>query len=172
MGDLRTDEELMVAYRLSDEKAFRELYSRHSAKVFGFLNKHLKKDAEANDVFQNVFLKLHHSRSKYDPKFPFMAWLFTIAKSTLIDFTRKKNRLAEVALDTDTLITNSASSQMDLPIAALPENQRQVIDLRFSQDLSFEEIAALLETTPSNVRQILSRGVRRLRSLLKSRGDK
>jgi len=161
-----TDEELMRAYQNGSEDAFRQLFERHSGKVYGFLNKQLRDRAQVDDVFQNTFLKLHQTRSHYDPAFPFTPWLFTVCKSVMVDFIRKRSRQQTEELQVDSL---SAPESTELgPMMRtdeLPEQQRKVIDLRFREDLSFEEIAARLETSPTNARQIFSRAIRKLRRL-------
>jgi RNA polymerase sigma-70 factor (ECF subfamily) len=93
----KTDEELMLAYQLGDENAFRELYTRHSERVFGFLRLKLHDEAKAHDVFQATFLKLHKSRSRYDSTLPFTPWLFTICRSELLDALKKEKRSIEDA---------------------------------------------------------------------------
>jgi RNA polymerase sigma-70 factor (ECF subfamily) len=85
-----TDEELMVAYQEGNDRAFSVLYNRHSGKLFGYLKNKLKDSHLAEDVFQATFLKLHRNRSRYDPSFPFLPWLFTVCKTVMIDQTRKK----------------------------------------------------------------------------------
>ncbi len=168
-----TDEELMQAYQGGSEEAFRHLFDRHSAKIYGFLVKHLKDRAQVDDVFQNTFLKLHRTRSKYDPSLPVRGWLFAICKTVMLDFIRKRNRHQAEELNDDyaptPAITNDSS--ISKTTEQLPEQQRRVISLRFNEDMTFEEIAARLETTPANARQLVSRAIRRLK-ILASQGGK
>jgi RNA polymerase sigma factor (sigma-70 family) len=168
-----TDEELMQEYQQCNEKAFEVLYQRHSGKVYGFLKKKLKDEAFVDDVFQATFLKLHHARSHYDPNFPFLPWLFTVCRSVLVDSIRKRERISEdlneVAIEN--AVANEEVAPEPLPdLGALPASQRQAIALRYEQDLSFEEIAKRLETSPANVRQMISRGIRRLKNLMDGSG--
>lgn len=67
-----TDEELMLAYATDDMEAFERLYRRHKSRIFGFLTAKLQDQAEAEDVFQVVFTKLHVARGKYRPEIPFL----------------------------------------------------------------------------------------------------
>ncbi|MEO5969796.1 MAG: sigma-70 family RNA polymerase sigma factor [Bdellovibrionia bacterium] len=169
MSDMNqlTDEELMKEYQSGNEMAFTILYKRHSAKIYGFLIGRLRERAFADDVFQATFLKLHKTRANYDATLPFMPWLFTVCRSVMIDSLRKKKHILEDS-DSDSVDLARAPEIPDhtpLPsLDGLPANQRQVLELRYRSDLSFEEIAKKLETTPLNVRQITSRAVRRLRS--------
>ncbi len=168
-----TDEELMRGYQQCDEGAFEVLYRRHSGKVYGFLKKKLKDGAVIDDVFQATFMKLHHARSHYDPSFPFLPWLFTVCRSVLVDSIRKRERISEdlneVAIEN--AVANEVVAPEPLPdLSTLPASQRQAIALRYGDDLSFEEIANRLETSPANVRQLISRGIRRLKNLMDGSG--
>jgi RNA polymerase sigma factor (sigma-70 family) len=163
-----SDEELMAAYQQGDDQAFGLLYQRHSGKVYGFLMNRLKDQQTANDVFQATFMKLHAARSHYDPSFPFVPWLFTVCKSVLVDSVRKRNRVKE---DHNQEALENAVAQEPTPestipdLSALSQPQRQAIEFRYGQELSFEDIAKRLETSPTNVRQMVSRAVKKLRAL-------
>lgn len=128
----------MKAYQGGDSAAFDILFDRHKARVFGFLMKKLGRRFEAEEVFQSTFMKLHQSRRLYDPNFRFAPWLFTITQSVLKDHFRKTKR-------------------------SLDERQRIAVELRYGQDLSFDEIAEKLQTTSSNVRQLISRAIKKIR---------
>jgi RNA polymerase sigma factor (sigma-70 family) len=165
--DALTDEELMFAYQEGDEKAFEVLYRRHSPKVYGYLMKRVR-GGQAEDLLQATFAKLHQARRQYNPTFPFMPWLFTVCRSVLIDAMRKTYRTKE-ELNPEVLERAPAAGPdieegSELPrLGSLPGNQREALELRYLQGLSFEEIASRLETSPGNVRQLVSRAVRQLR---------
>jgi RNA polymerase sigma factor (sigma-70 family) len=168
MLETKTDEELMVAYQLGDEAAFLELYRRYSKRVFVFLRKKLSTEAVADDVFQSTFLKIHKSRSKYNVSIPFVAWVFTICRSEMLDAIKKQRRSQEDSV-ADILefegagipLEADASSQVDL--SALTSKQQEALQLRYGQGFSFQEIARELETTSPNARQIVSRAIQYLR---------
>lgn len=168
-----SDEELMKKYQEGSETAFTVLYQRHSAKVYGFLLGKLRDRAVADDLFQATFLKVHQFRHKYDVTSPFTPWLFTVCRNAMIDGIRQKKRSSqwidegvdsvriEAAMAPETPDQPSIPSFDDLPVG-----QRQVLQLRYGSELSFDEIAQALETTPANVRQLASRAVRKLRDLM------
>lgn len=160
----------MAAYQTGDAAAFRVLYGRHSRRVYGFLMKSLRNQAMADDVFQATFLKLHAARGRYDATFPFVPWLFTVCRSAMVDSIRAAERVREDA-DSQTVeraaaeVVDEAPEHPDLPdLSALPEAQRSAVELRYAGELSFDEIARRLETSPANVRQLISRAVRKLRA--------
>lgn len=163
-----SDEELMRAYQLGDERAFELLYARHSGRLYGFLRKRFQDPTTVEDVFQSTFLKLHSARSHYDSSFPFLPWLFTVCRSVLSDNLRKKARILE-DLNQESVDAAVAPWKDEVPDAGFPDlgelpvAQREALELRYRSDLPFEEIARRLETSPGNVRQLISRAIRRLK---------
>jgi RNA polymerase sigma factor (sigma-70 family) len=169
MSDLRTltDEELMKAYQQANEMAFTILYERYSGKLYGFLQGKLHDPNSVDDVFQGVFVKLHQTRASYDPAFPFAPWLFTVCRSVLVDHVRKKARSQEdlnpVAIE-QAIALQATTDTPGLPnLDALPAAQRKAVELRYGSELSFDEIARKLDTSSSNVRQLVSRALKKLR---------
>lgn len=168
------DEELMQAYQNGADGAFDLLFKRHSSRVYGFLMNRLKNRTEIDDVFQATFLKLHKARGHYDPSFPFAPWLFTVCKSVLTDHIRKQNRNREDS--NDELVSKAVDKktiemQSVISLDGLPSNQQTAIELRYHDELQFEEIAERLNTSPSNVRKLVSRGIQSLKSLNGKKGD-
>ncbi|MEK6579254.1 MAG: sigma factor, partial [Bdellovibrionota bacterium] len=86
MGDLKdqSDEELMTLYQTGSLAAFDVLFNRHSGRVLAFLRKKVLSET-AQDLTQEVFEKLHRSRAKYNPRYPFLPWLFTVSRNVLLD---------------------------------------------------------------------------------------
>jgi RNA polymerase sigma-70 factor (ECF subfamily) len=172
-----TDEELMLAYQNGQEKAFQTLYQRHHRRVYGFLIGKLKTPQQADEAFQMTFLKLHQSRQHYDPSFPFLPWLFTLCRNTLIDFVRSQNRISKQE-ELDPVAVDSAFTSPEAPLntpslQSLSPKHREAIELRYLEDLPFEEIAKRLGTTPLNARQVVSRATRTLKKWFSTnpRGD-
>jgi RNA polymerase sigma-70 factor (ECF subfamily) len=154
----------MLAYQLGDENAFRELYARHAPKVFGFLRSKIRDEVKARDIFQATFLKLHRNRSRYNSALPFVPWLFTICRNELLD-ALKKDRRSQVDFVEEVPEQSHAQHTLGtVDLSHLSVIQQKAVDLRFTQDFSFEEIAVALETSPSNARQLVSRALRTLRS--------
>lgn len=151
----------MSAYQQGDASAFDELYRRYSAKVYGYLSSKIPERSIRDDIFQATFLKLHQSRARYDRSYPFAPWLFTICRNTFLDAVRKVSR-TEVNLPTE-LVEEVSPAPEVLDLSSLSESQRRALELRYSEGFSFEEIATRLNTSPVNVRQLVSRALKRLR---------
>ncbi len=162
----------MLAYQAGDYLSFEELFRRHSGRVYGFLSTRVQQQNIVDDLLQETFTKLHRSRGRYDPRLPFLPWLFTICRNVLLDNIRARRRSREDLVTT--LPEQSTSFPEESPNliksisaeAELSSSEEDLLGLRFRDDLTYQEIAARLETSPANARQLLSRLVRRLRTVL------
>ena len=161
----------MRSYQEGNSAAFEALYKRHSGRVYGYLMVKLRDRSKADDVFQLTFLKLHQSRLRYDDSLPFVPWLFTISQSVLVDWFRKSKTIREdlneafIHQQAAVAPVNLATSS-DIDLGLLEGAQKTAVELRYGEDFSFQEIARRLETSPSNVRQLVSRGIKKLRSAI------
>lgn len=171
----KSDAELMKAYQMGDSGAFEILYHSHSTQVFTYLKRRLPKQELAEECFQLVFAKFHHSRHLYNPTYSVQQWIYVIARTTLTDFVRKQSR--EVPIHSETNIEELPLSKVDIdsvienadtavPLDSLPSQQRKVIELRVLDELSYKEIAELLGQSESNMRQAFGRGIKKLKSIL------
>lgn len=167
----RSDEELMTLYQSGDYTAFECLYERHSGRVFQYLKGKVSADA-AKDLLQETFLKVHRSRDQYLAQYPFLPWLFTVARNSLNDLLKSSDQKViriEVNADTlsGTLLPIAAEHDLSAALNGLPHVQRRAIELRYMNEWSFEKIAEEMGTTPENSRKIISRGIKKIRSFLK-----
>lgn len=170
-NDPRSDEELMRLYQNGDYVAFEVLYQRHAGRVFEFLKKKVSPEI-ARDLLQETFLKLHRSRGQYSSQYPFLPWLFTISRNVFLDFVRlSETKISEKSsadliseLPVELIPESNWPGNLTTALEHLPESQRHAIKLRYLNDWSFEKIAEDLKTTPLNARQIISRGIKKLRS--------
>lgn len=172
----QTDEQLMKLYQNGDEVAFKELYVRHSSKIYGFVQSRVRNKEKVPEIYQEVFIKIHKSKSLYNNSLPLLPWIFTVTKSVLIDELRKDKNIIQV--DSEILNNMPSSKEPSGPdldtqsmISQLPNIQKQAIELRYMSEQTFEQIAESLNMKPSNVRQIISRGIKRLRELASDGGN-
>ena len=179
-GDL-SDEKLMALYQSGDFAAFEILYYRHSGRVFQYLKK--KVDAiHAQELLQETFEKLHRSRAKYNIQYPFLPWLFTISRNALLDFYKTaETKILQNTSSAPVLLDNlvaSAVTETHSPhdisaiLGELPHNQKRAIELRYLHDWSFEKIARDMKTSEDNIRQVISRGIKKLRVMVNRKGNK
>lgn len=174
-----SDEELMVLYQDSNFLVFETLYKRHAGRIFGYFQRKVNADI-SQELLQETFGRIHKARDKYSSSYPFLPWVFTVAKNILIDHFKKaetQTYLNSMETDLSELPGEEGVSdlagiqQLELALSMLPDQQKRALQLRYLDDWSFERIASELKTSPQNVRQIVSRGLRRVKSILRNDGD-
>ena len=147
------DEQLMLAYGRGDAGAFETLYRRHRGPLYRFVLRALKQRSAAEELFQEVWMRVIESRSRYAPQARFSTWLYTIAHNLLVDHWRKKG-LAIAALDTEDVALESANparqaeareslARLLQAIEALPPAQREAFLLHEEAGMTVAEIAAV-----------------------------
>ena len=168
--------ELVRKAQEGDSAAFGELYELYYTPVYRYIYVRISVKHDVDDISQTVFLKAWQAMSRYENQGrPFLAWLFTIARNSVLDYRKKKR---EVLLD-DIVIADESialaphdeekeleSEQLRLIESALvhlTQDQQDVIALRFIEGRSYREIALLIEKSQDAVRAIASRGLRELR---------
>jgi RNA polymerase sigma-70 factor, ECF subfamily len=149
-----------------DRDALRFLYVVYAHNIYGYVRSIVHDDHEAEDVTQHVFAKLMTTLTKYDDRgVPFFAWLLRLARNLAIDHLRA-NRL----IPTDTVFDPDATTHSDpdeahtvrAALAALPEEQREVVVLRHVLGLTPGEIADRMGRTESSIHGLHHRGRRAL----------
>lgn len=178
--ETKTDEQLMLEYAAGNSKAFEELFRRYGKKVYNLFLRSLNKPELAQDLLQECFLRVIESSGRYQPKKAFSNWIFTIAMNLVRDKyrqqTRRKMEPISDSLETEHLMHNEAphkdlqKSQIEKAVATamntLPKDQREVIILSKYQNLSFLEIAQILNISPAAAKQKAYRGMQSLRKKL------
>ena len=159
------DHELISAYIHGNEQAFEVLLMRHKDKLFRFIYLKLRDRELAEDIFQEVFVKIINTMKlgNYNEEGKFLPWAMRIAHNLVIDHFRKANKVRLISesssLKDDYSILNTLSCgakniqqqitsnelevQMVGLIEHLPENQREILTMRIFKDMSFKEIADL-----------------------------
>ena len=157
-----SDEQLMLAYAGGDAAAFEALYARHKGPLFRFVLRSVKAHAQAEELFQDVWMKVIEARASYAPRAKFTTWLYTIAHNRLVDHWRAKG-LSLVSLDDEehgaaepvappsaeplaNLEASRTASRLAQALAALPLAQREAFLMQQEGDLTAAEIAAATGT--------------------------
>lgn len=175
-----TEDTWMARYAAGDKDAFRRLFAQLAPGLRAFFLRSFRDHALADDLVQSTFLKLHRARTSYRPELPVRPWIFTIAAGVRRDELRRRYRLPrhvgedewermESQLSTE---PTAAQDETDAVAAVrsaldrLPESHRIVIHLHRYEGMTFEQIAAVLSTTPGAVRTRACRAYERLREAL------
>ncbi len=166
-----SDEELMVLYQKGENLAFQVIYSRYEGKVYSYLYKRISNRLDVEDVFQSVFIKLHRGVDRYDSKYIFPKWIFSICRNEVIDFHRKLISNRATNHKYIEIERSSPKDQPDAPDihqyvqdASLSGRESEVLQMRYEKDLEFSEISEALSTSDINIRKIISRGIRKLKT--------
>jgi RNA polymerase sigma-70 factor (ECF subfamily) len=185
--DDEPDEALMLAYARGNTSAFERLYSRHRGGTYRYLLRHTGNAASAEELHQDVWLKVVRARDAYAPEARFTTWLYTVARHRLVDHWRSRSghRLAslddegvEAAVEesspdgpaaTDPLsatIDAQAGQRLVTALSDVPPAQRDAFLLHVEGGLSLSEIAALTGASIETVKSRLRYAYRKLRAAL------
>ncbi|MCB1776287.1 MAG: RNA polymerase sigma factor [Candidatus Competibacteraceae bacterium] len=174
------DETLMLRYRDGDADAFTRLYARHKGPLYRYLLRQCGQPAIAEELFQEIWLKLIAARSGYTVQARFATWLYHIAHNRLIDHYRASQRSVPVSyaedcpewVDVPAPIEEQPEQKDDRRrraerllelLAELPEAQREAVLLKEEGGLSLEEIAQATGTVRETVKSRLRYALARLR---------
>ena len=168
-----TDDKLVAAYAQGDNQAFDILLKRHQARVFSYIYSIVKNRDVADDLFQETFVKaiMTIKQGRYAESGKFSAWITRIAHNLIIDYYRQERSENVVSADDDAVDVLKRKDLSDKNIAdfmvneqihadvrkiidALPDNQREVLLMRYYRDMSFKEIA---EATKVSINTALGR---------------
>lgn len=182
------DNELISRVRAGDSEAYAPLVRRYQADIVRFCWSMLGNTSESEDAAQDVFVKAYHSIKKFRGDASFLTWLYRIASNHCLDLLRSRSRRKTESWDAlveekgeqiEALITIPDESlnieNQDLArrvLATLPDDYRNVLILREMQELSYEEIARVLNCSLDSVKARLSRArqdfAEKLRHFLRS----
>lgn len=184
--DIHDDSTLAKMVIEGDSTAFDTLFARHSDSIHAMLLKYSGNSDDVNDLMQEAFMKAYLKMGLYNPKYDFGAWIYTIARNTFVDFsrTRKSNALnpqnlspeidntaqASAPTPEDYIINAQQRAQIERYIAMLPEDYRQLFELRFLDEYSYEEIAEKLDMKLGTVKTRIFR-VRNMMCRLITEGE-
>lgn len=159
----KTSNELMKFYQLEPPlvayEAFDELYRRYGQRVFSYLNKKLKNYADAEDVLQKVFIKVHESKHLFNEKYNFEQWIFVIARSAAIDHFRMKSREQK----NSKLVELDQNIMEFFPELHLDKDQLELLELKYIDELSYKELSRILNKSEISLRKLVSRITSNLR---------
>jgi RNA polymerase sigma-70 factor (ECF subfamily) len=184
-----TDAALMDRVRQGDREAFEALVLRYQQPVLSFVHRILRDGAEAEDVAQHTFVQIWRAAHRYRSSARFSTWLFTIARNLCLNEIRRRARHPAESLDAsgaeddqaparqhadvaaegapDLLVREELVQKVDEAIAELPENQRTALLLCREEEMSYEEIAQVLDTSVSATKSLIFRGRETLKQRLK-----
>ena len=182
---LPTDNNLVQRYLDGDKNSFSEIVDIYLKQIFNFSYNLVGSRKDAEDITQDVFVKLWKILSKFDLEKSFKTWIFAIARNTCIDFLRKKKEIPFSKFDNeegnnfleDTLIDNELTPDEVFVISENKENiekvllklsviQKEVVVLRYMNGMSFDEISEVLNLPLNTVKSHHNRALVKMRDIL------
>jgi RNA polymerase sigma-70 factor, ECF subfamily len=178
------DIRLMALVGAGEEVAFEQLVERHQRLVIGTVGRMLGSSSDAEDIAQQVFVRVWKNAKRYEPRAKFTTWLLKITRNLVFNELRRRSRHPQVPLQSESdeeerplkdeqavapdasLLEHELQQAVDAAIANLPETQRMAVVLRRYEELSYEEIAAAMDQSVSAVKSLLFRARTELRENL------
>jgi RNA polymerase sigma-70 factor (ECF subfamily) len=188
-GELDPDAALMLRVKQGDSAAFAQLVGKYQQPILNLLWRMLRDQTEAEDLAQNVFLQVYKSAHRYEVASKFSTWIFTIARNLGLNEIRRRTRHPAEAIDAPAaeheseaprqfedkqspsapqhLMQRELEAKIEEALADLPENQRTAILLCRQAELSYEDIAKVLDCSLSATKSLIHRGRETLKARLK-----
>ena len=180
----RSDVQLMLDVKAGDDASFNLLLQKYRTPLINFLYRMVRNTATAEDLAQEVFLRVYRARKQYSPSAKFTTWLFRIATNLALNSVRD-NRHRQMDVSIDAPVEEESAAPLQLPtremridehmierdraefirraIAALPEKQRVAVLLHKYEEMDYAEIAKILECSESALKSLLFRAYETLR---------
>lgn len=188
-ANLDPDAALMLRVKKGDRDAFTALVEKYQQPVMNFARRNVRDETEAEDLAQNVFLQVYKSAPRYVITARFSTWLFTIARNLCLNEIRRRSRHPAESLDAthpesedqplhqfedkavapppEQVLQGELEQKIEQALAALPENQRTALLLCRQDELSYEDIAEVLNCSLSATKSLIHRGRETLKQKLK-----
>jgi len=180
---LEPDAKLMLRVREGDRTSFELLLERHRSPVIHYLYRMVQDQAVAEELAQDVFLRVYRARATYEPTAKFTTWLFRIATNLAWNWSRdRKHEKTQESLDADygkareaadrtptieeRLLQETRMNEVRRAIRSLPEKQRAAVVMHKYQEMDYAQVARVLQCSESAVKSLLFRAYETLRARL------
>jgi RNA polymerase sigma-70 factor (ECF subfamily) len=179
----RTDIQLMLEVKAGDDSSFDLLLRKYRSPLVNFLYRMVRDTATAEDLAQEVFLRVYRARKKYSPSAKFTTWLFRIATNLALNSVRdNRHHQMDVSLDAppeedeapmelparemridEHMVERDRAETIRRAVASLPEKQRVAVLLHKYEEMDYGEIAKILDCSESALKSLLFRAYETLR---------
>lgn len=186
---LDPDTQLMLRVKRGDRQAFAGLVEKYKQPVMNLIVRMIQDETEAEDVVQQVFIQVYKFAPRYEASAKFVTWLFTIARNLCLNEIRRRSRHPTDSLEAparvgdesrmpqhedhgatsppEALMRHELERKIEDALAELPENQRTAILLCRQGEMSYEDIAEVIDCSLSATKSLIHRGRETLKSRLK-----
>src|SRR5215468_9644808 len=159
----RSDVQLMLDVKAGDQQSFELLLQRYRTPLVNFLYRMVRNREQAEDLAQEVFLRVYRAREDYEPSAKFTTWLFRIATNLALNSLRDhRYQKLEISMDAP-IVADARKKMIRHAIEKLPEKQRAAVLLHKYQELDYGEISKILQCSESALKSLLFRAYETLR---------
>ena len=175
-----SDHEILEEFRVADtkERAFAKLVTKYQEKLYWHIRRMVSIHEDADDVLQNVFIKIWKNLEKFQENSKLYTWMYRIATNEALTFINKRKRKATTALETDDYDLGAMLSadpyfegdeiqiQLEQAIDTLPDKQKLVFKLRYYEEMKYEEMSELVGTSVGALKASYHHAVKKIESFL------
>jgi len=173
------DNQLVEVIRTKDEELFAELIRRYQQKLFYYVNRLINHPDEAEDVVQNVFIKVYQNLNGYDSRLKFSSWIYRIAHNEAVNWLRQNTKFIKESIEQNEYLENTLSDnhnliesldlkadleKVGLAIQKMPKKYKEVMLLKFIEEKTYEEISDILRKPVNTIGVLINRARKILRN--------
>ena len=181
MAVVMQDAELLLQFRnpSTKEKAFTAIIKKYQEKLYWHIRRMVVEHEDANDVLQNVFIRVWNGLGNFREDSQLYTWLYRIGTNECLTFLEQKKRKSTVSLDGDveTGLSNTIKAdkhfdpnklewKLQLAMQQLPEKQRVVFNLRYYDEMPYEEMSKVLETSEGALKASYHHAVKKIEDFI------
>lgn len=177
-----TDTELLVQFRnpVTKEKAFTTIIKKYQEKLYWHVRRMVIEHEDANDVLQNVFVRVWNGLENFREDSQLYTWLYRIATNECLTYIEQQKKRMSVSLDEfDSGLSNKVKAdshfdanrlewKLQLAIQQLPEKQRIVFNLRYYDEMPYEEMSRVLDTSEGALKASYHHAVKKIEDYIKN----
>lgn len=179
------DEELVEVIRQQNQELFSEIVTRYQNKIFSYINRLINNRVEAEDLTQEVFIKVFRNLYGFDSKRKFSSWIYRIAHNQAVNYLKKKSYFKILSFEQNEFLMNTITSTENIIeqiitkensqkvrelLNKLSFKYREVLILRYFEERSYEEISDILRRPVNTVGTMINRAKVQLEGIMKKEG--
>ena len=172
-----TDEEILALFKQSDtkEKAFRMLLSAYQERLYYHVRRYVHNHEDANDILQNTCIKVWNAIDNFRADCALYSWLYRIAGNEAITFINKQKKRNEIDIEqssaqyrsaSDAIGADAMTQKLQRAIDTLPDKQKQVFIMRYYDEMPYEKMAEISETSVGALKASYHHAVKKIEEIL------
>lgn len=166
-----TDEAILqlTSHPGTQEEGFKHLVIKYQQRLYSMVRRKVSSHEDADDILQNTFIKIFRHINGYEGRSELFTWIYRIACNEVINHQKKRMKMKMVTLDNNDvqpaeayINTDDLGNSLETAVARLPERQQMVFRMRYFEELSYKQIAELLQLTEGALKASFHHAVRKI----------